>query len=254
MSEKALAITPREAPEANTVAPMVAMIERVAMDPTIPIDRLEQMLAMKERLDAKAAEVAFNEAFAACQAEMPKVIARHKNDQTNSKYAKLADVYDIANPISTAHGFSFSTFPASCQKDGCQGIRWELRHSAGHVIGDVAEVPTDDKGMKGTQNKTATHAFGSTISYGRRYIFCMIFNLATEDDNDGNNLQKSGPINEEQFRTIRKLLDQVGGEDAFLGMFKVDVIESIPSARFYEAEALLRRKAAAMAKKSEGEE
>ena len=45
-------------------APMVAMIERIAMDPSIPIDRLEQMLAMKERMDAKAAEKAFAAAFA----------------------------------------------------------------------------------------------------------------------------------------------------------------------------------------------
>lgn len=244
-----VAKTERMTPQvASAEAPMVAMIERIAMDPSIPIDRLEQMLAMKERLDAKAAEVAFNEAFAACQAEMPKVIARHRNDQTSSKYAKLSDIYAATKPIATAHGFSFSTFPAKSDRDGMQGIRWELRHSAGHTIGDTAEVPTDDKGMKGNANKTATHAFGSTISYGRRYLFCMIFDIATEDDNDGNNRQKSGPLTEDQFRTIRRLLDKVEGEDAFLKLFQVSVVEEIPAARFFEAEALLRRKAAGMAK------
>ena len=33
-------------------APMVAMIERIAMDPSVPIERLEQMMAMKERMEA----------------------------------------------------------------------------------------------------------------------------------------------------------------------------------------------------------
>jgi hypothetical protein len=35
-------------------------------------------------------------------------------------------------------------------------------------------------------NKTQVHALGSTSSYARRYLVCMIFNVTTEDDNDGN--------------------------------------------------------------------
>ncbi|MCY1292710.1 hypothetical protein D9M70_419460 [compost metagenome] len=38
-------------------APMVAMIERIAMDPNIPIDRLEKMLAMKERMEDRNREM-----------------------------------------------------------------------------------------------------------------------------------------------------------------------------------------------------
>jgi hypothetical protein len=42
-------------------------------------------------------------------------------------------------------------------------------------------------GPKGNQNKTATHGFGSTMSYGRRYLICLIFNITlTNEDQDGN--------------------------------------------------------------------
>ncbi len=37
-------------------APMISMIERIAMDPTIPLDRLEKMLDMKERMEDRARE------------------------------------------------------------------------------------------------------------------------------------------------------------------------------------------------------
>lgn len=174
----------RDAAELMPADPMVSMIERVAMDPNADIDKLERMLAMKERLENKAAETAFNEAKAAAQAEMPAIAARHNNDQTRSRYAKLKDIYDECKPILATHGFSFSAVPVIGGRDGYINMRWTLSR-AGHSISDVSEVPIDDKGMKGTANKTQTHAYGSTTSYGRRYLFCAVFDVAIGDDDDG---------------------------------------------------------------------
>ena len=41
--------TPTETQSYRADAPMISMIERIAMDPNIPLDRLEKMLDMKER-------------------------------------------------------------------------------------------------------------------------------------------------------------------------------------------------------------
>ena len=43
------------------------------------------------------------------------------------------------------------------------------------------------KEAMGTVNKTKIHASGSTLSYGRRYLLKLIFNLTTVDelDDDG---------------------------------------------------------------------
>lgn len=190
--------------------PMVSMIERVAMDPNADIDKLERMLAMKERLEDKAAETSFNEAKAAAQAEMPAIVARHDNDQTRSKFAKLKDIYDECKPVLAKHGFSFSAVPVTGGRDGYLNMRWTLSR-AGHSITDVSEVPIDDRGMKGTANKTQTHAYGSTTSYGRRYLFCAVFDIAIGDDNDGNGAP-AATITAEQYVALRNKLEESGME------------------------------------------
>lgn len=50
-------------------------------------------------------------------------------------------------------------------------------------------MPADGKGAKGGDVMTKTHAAGSAMSYGQRYLLKMIFNLAVGDDDDG---QKAG--------------------------------------------------------------
>lgn len=212
--------------------PMVSMIERVVMDPNADLDKLERMLAMKERMDAEAARRAFSDAMAACQAEILPVAKNRNNDQTRSKYADLAAIYAACKPIIARHGFSFSTFPASAQNAGMMGVRWTLRHQLGHEESDVAEIPIDDKGMKGTANKTQTHAFGSTASYARRYLFCMIFDVATGDDNDGNS-QKVETISEQQYTILRDLIEKAGiTEDIVCCAERVDVLPELPAAKF----------------------
>lgn len=190
------------------VDPMASMIERVAMDPNADINKLERMLEMKERLDRDAAQKSFNEALAMAQSEMPSVAARHDNDQTKSKYAKLQDIYEACKPIAAKHGFSFNAIPASGGRDGFMNMKWTLRRGA-HIETDVSEIPIDAKGMKGNANKTGTHAYGSTTSYGRRYLFCAVFDVAIGEDNDGNNAHTE-TVSHEQFIALRDKLEESG--------------------------------------------
>lgn len=219
---------------AATVDPVLSMIERVVMDPNADLDKLERMLAMKERIDADAARRAFSDAMAACQAEMQPVARNKKNDQTRSKYADLAAIYTACKPLVSKYGFSFSTFPASTEKPGMMGVRWTLRHKAGHEESDMAEIPLDDKGMKGTANKTQTHAFGSTASYARRYLFCMIFDIATGDDDDGQSAQRNAePITEEQYIELRDLIEQAGiTEDIVCTAERIAMLAELPASKF----------------------
>ena len=54
--------------------PMVSMIERIALDPNADLDKLERMLAMKERMDAQNAKVAFAHSLSVARAEMPPIV------------------------------------------------------------------------------------------------------------------------------------------------------------------------------------
>jgi hypothetical protein len=231
--------------------PMVSMIERVVMDPNADLDKLERMLSMKERMDAETARRAFSDAMAACQGEMEPIARNQRNSQTNSNYADLAAIYKTCKPVSGKHGFSFSTFPAQSEKPNHMAVRWTLRHSAGHEESDIAELPIDDKGIKGTVNKTGVHAFGSTASYARRYLFCMIFDVATADDNDGNN-QPAETINADQFIILRDLIEATKTDEAKFHLAhghkdpaNAD-LHQFPARLFETAKAQLERKKAQM--------
>ena len=237
-------------------APMVAMIERIAMDPSIPLDRLEKMLDMKERMEDRAredqerqAKKAYFAAMAKCQSEIPVVARTRSNEHTRSKYADLSAIEGSAMPVIHRHGFSVSFQPDGYNDKGELRILWEIAHAEGHVRNGTGEIPVDGAGAQGKVNKTGTQAFGSTATYGRRYLLCMLFNISTGDDTDGNNQNRDvNYITPEQFQSLRALLGESGrDEQKMLDWLKLEFLEDLPLARFGEVDALLRK---AIAEKS----
>lgn len=242
---KAVDIATRDETSVKTIrsedAPMVAMIERIAMDPTIPIDRLEKMMAMKERMEDRAREdqefqarKAYFAAMSVCQAELPVVVKKSRNSHTNSNYADLAAIEDQAMPIIHKHGFGVSFQPDGYNEKGELRIRWEISHQEGHVKNGVGEIPVDAAGAQGKVNKTGTQAFGSTATYGRRYLLCMLFNISTGDDRDGNAPKDSSePINEEQLKQIRDLIEESGAAiDICCENWGIAALPDLPSSKF----------------------
>ncbi|MHC2481605.1 ERF family protein [Rhizobium leguminosarum] len=241
-------------------APMVAMIERIAMDPNIPIDRLEKMLAMKERMEDRAREdaerqarKAFFAAMSLCQKELPVVIKRSRNTHTNSNYADLAAIEEQAMPIIHDHGFAVSFQPDGYNDKGELRILWEVSHAEGHARSGVGEIPVDAAGAQGKVNKTGTQAFGSTATYGRRYLLCMIFNISTGDDRDGNKVPAREPekISKEQAGVILTLLDETDSDiEQFCRMGKIDAVPDMLAVDFDDAVRLLNQKKAKLSQRA----
>lgn len=236
-------------------APMVAMIERIAMDPNIPIDRLEKMLAMKERMEdraredqARVARQAYFKAMAECQAELPVVVKKSRNDHTKSTYADLAAIEQQAMPTIHRFGFMVSFQPAGVNEKGEQRIKWTVAHSAGHIETGEAEIPVDIAGTNGTKNKTSTQAFGSTATYGRRYLLCMLFNISTGDDNDGNKTpSEEERISPEQVKVILKLIEETNSDiEQFCRMGKIEAVPDMLAKQFESAVRILNERKAKM--------
>lgn len=174
------------ATQADSVT-MLTMISRAASDPTVDIEKLERLMAMKERMDAKEAEVSFNDSMSDAQAKMRPISADLTNPQTRSKYASYAKLDGKLRPIYTDAGFSLSFDTDDSPKEDHVRVLCYVSHKAGHTRTYKADMPVDGKGAKGNDVMTKTHAFGSGTSYGMRYLLKMIFNVAVgEDDNDGN--------------------------------------------------------------------
>jgi hypothetical protein len=165
---------------------LIQVIARAASDPTVDIEKMQQLLAMKERIDAKNAEMEFNLAMMLCQAEIPAICKDAKNSHTNSRYATLEAVNDKIVPAYTKHGFALSFGTTDSKLEGYIRLTCHVSHTAGHSRDYQADLPLDGAGSQGKANKTGVQAFGSTVSYGRRYLTCLIFNVTlTNEDRDG---------------------------------------------------------------------
>ncbi|MCG7598828.1 ERF family protein [Halomonas sp. McH1-25] len=175
------------APVHNDASAIIQVIERAALNPDVDIDKMERLLQMQERILAKNAESAFHKAMTQAQTKMRPVVRDASNDQTRSRYARLETIDRQVRPIYTEAGFSLSFGTADCPIQDHIRITCDVSHIEGHTKQYQVDMPLDMYGMKGNQNKTATHAHGSTMSYGRRYLTLMLFNIPmAHEDDDGN--------------------------------------------------------------------
>jgi hypothetical protein len=173
-------------PPASDVAAFIQLIERVARDPSIDVDKLNRLLMMRERENARLAEQAFCAALAEAQTEMVPVVADSNNPQTRSRYASYAALDRAVRPIYTRHGFglTFNTDDAPGLEQA--RVTCDVCHSGGHTRRYRIDMPVDGKGARGGDVMTKTHAVGSGVSYAMRYLLRMVFNLAVDHDDDGN--------------------------------------------------------------------
>lgn len=187
----------------NSSLAIIQVIERVALNPEIDVEKMRQLLDMQLKIMDRQAAEAYAEAMMAAQNEMPPVVVNKENKQTNSRYADLEAVNRIVTPIATKHGFSISfNTEKSCLENHVQIVATVL-HRGGHFKVYNYDAPMDDAGIAGKINKTPTHARASSISYGQRYLLKLIFNLTIAgEDNDGNGQTNEQGINVEAIKEM----------------------------------------------------
>lgn len=236
---------------ASESAAIFQIIERAARDPNVDLDKMERLMAMRERELNRHAEQAFNEAMKAAQAEMRAISADATNTQTRSKYATYAKLDAALRPIYTKHGFSVSFDEDDSPKPDHIRCLAYVAHEAGHTRTYRKDMPADGKGAKGGDVMTKTHATGAASSYGQRYLMRNIWNVAVgEDDTDGNAVDAPAEtINADQLATIRRLIEETNSDiQKFCELGKIDALPDMPARQFDNAVRLLEQKKARMAK------
>lgn len=169
------------------------LIERLATDPRVDVDKLERLMAMQQAMKQQIAKAAFDAAMSAAQAEMRRVATDSNNPQTRSRYASYGALDRALRPIYTGHGFGLSFNTGDGAPAEFVRILCEVTHRDGYSKSYHIDMPADGKGAKGGDVMTKTHAVGSAASYGMRYLLKMIFNVAVgEDDDDGNGASGKG--------------------------------------------------------------
>jgi hypothetical protein len=206
---------------------MMAMIERASRDPSVDVDKMRQLFALRKELLDEENKRLFNAAMNAAQAEMTPVAVNMTNPQTRSRYASYDQLDRAIRPIYTKHGFSISYDQGDTPLPEHIRVLAYVAHSSGYERTYRTDMPTDGKGAKGGEVMTKTHAVGAGKSYGKRYILRDVFNLAIgEEDKDGN--AEKEHIGPGQVADIRALLSEVNAsEESFLRVIKAKSIESI---------------------------
>lgn len=217
-----------------------AMMERLAVNKDVDVEKLERMMAMNERILDRNAEQAFAADYVRMKPKLPKVVRTKINTQTDSKYAPLEDINTQIDPVLEEYGFGTST-KIVAQTESTVTVQATLWHRDGHKESTNIVMPLDNVGAKGTVNKTNVHATASSVTYAKRVAICALLNISTGDDKDGNTQAVS--VSTEQAAEIDTLIRESGADrKKFLAVMLVEDVRDIPARSYQMCVELLKKK------------
>jgi len=232
----------RPAPAISETLAMIQLIERMAMNPEINIERVQQLISMQERMEerqfARNSKMAYDAAFAIMQGQLPIIAEDKEHGGTKSTYATFDAINQAIRPALSENGFSLKfRIHQEAAKVSITGI---LAHKGGYSEETTIELPVDTGGQKNN-----VQAIGSTQSYGQRYVTKALLSLSSRksDDDNGDKGGGSPSISEDQCQTLLDRMREVSADfPKFLAYFKLQELADLPAKRFAEAIATLDRK------------
>jgi hypothetical protein len=246
-------------------SPLLAMLERFATDPNFDRDTFSMMLKAHLEMIETQKQAAYITAMNAAQREIQQVKASGKNPVFNSAYPLLRDLDDACREHYTQHGLS-ATFgsilkkkydpPVPPPRDNEQRVVLQITHDSTWFEEFHLDVPKDLPGG-GPRSATAIQNIGKNVTYARRYLLQMAFNLvpfANPDDNDGNAVRT---VTAKQAAEMVAKAAEAGVNLAALlsGMSKGQVVaaEDVPEGEYTQVMNVLIQRAKRNAQKEEGE-
>lgn len=215
--------------EEHSIAPaeqadsLIAVIARAAQDPTVDVEKMERLLALKQKIDDDHRRQVFMAALARVQQKIPHINKAGRiivKGQEVSRYARLEDIDRVVRPILAEEGLAVS-FDTEPHNNNVRVI-CRLSHEMGHSETKQVDLPIDTSGYK-----NVVQGVGSTVAYGRRILCKMWFNVIEEgEDIDGH--PEPVPLTEAQRNSIINLLNVTKSKEAdfcrFMGVAKIEDI------------------------------
>lgn len=198
-------------------ATLLQVIQRAAADPQCDIEKMERLMQMHERFQARQAEQQYAEALASMQQELP-AIAERGNAAGRYTYALWEDINERLKPILARHGFALS-FRTPRNEKGVE-VEGVLTHRAGHSERTSILLPADASG-----NKNAVQAVASSVSYGKRYTAGALLNFTThgEDDDAYSAAPQRSALQDQVVIDILERVTEVATKDALSEVWKAAV-------------------------------
>jgi hypothetical protein len=118
---------------------------------------------------------AIAKALAAAQGEMSAAKKDSNNPHFKSKYADLTAVWDACRAALSRHSVAVVQAPEPSESGVM--LRTVLMHESGEWIDSTLFIPAAQSGAQ---------AFGSAMSYARRYSLAAMVGVVADEDDDGN--------------------------------------------------------------------
>jgi hypothetical protein len=237
---------PAQLPAVSESAALLQVIERMAVNPAVDVEKFERLMALQERMVARNAKTAYHAALAELQPKLPVIGERGEikiRDQVQSRYALWEDVVRAIAPLLSEHGFALS-FRVSRDTER-QNVTGILSHRDGHSEETTLSLPIDNSG-----SKNGVQGIGSTVSYGKRYVTQALLNLVSSGDDDDGQGGGNGLITAEQKAELVELLKANGatypdgaGTKKFLDFMGVASLDEINASDFNKGRLALAAKA-----------
>ena len=207
-----------------------------------PVEVVKIFRIMHDKGASNAREEAFLAAFIDMQGELPVIseggIIANKYGKEQSRYALWEDINEAIKPVLTKYkfalSFELSTLPERIIVTGI------LCHINGHQRRSEIGLPLDTSG-----SKNIVQAFGSSISYGKRYVTQALLNLTCGgEDDDGAAGGGEEYIPQDKQRELKGMLEKVNGsEEGFLKNLGADNWGKIKADQYDRALMLIKKKA-----------
>lgn len=206
MTKQITKVKPQNKPVNQPVEGLIAQ----AIEKGLPVETMERLFALREKVKAEYAKEQFTQALADFQKDCPIV---EKNKKVLNKdgrtlryqYASIDNIIGSIKAPLSQNGLAYS-FSVE-QTENKIKATCTITHIAGHSSTSSFEIPIDKEGYM-----TEPQKYASALTYAKRYALTNALGLVgTEEDTDATDVGKNGDVKDTKAKIIF-LLRSLGHE------------------------------------------
>ena len=188
------------APQSTAIATTSPMqLIELAIEKNADMERLEKLMDLQDRWEAKGAKKAFFMAMSNFQRDCPD-IKKLKNAH-NCKYAPLGDIINQVRILLADCGLSYRF--EQKHENKLISVKCIVSHIDGHSESTMMMAPADESGKKST-----IQAIASAVTYLSRYTFTSAFGITTADEDiDGRVPQLPPEVGSDPYAELEAALE-----------------------------------------------
>lgn len=230
-------------PDAASVTDITRLLH-TAVEQNIPVETMERLVALHERMSDRAAAAEFAAALARFQRACPLIARTSRADIVSGSgakfsynYAELDEIVRTIRDLLHECGLSYS-WDSKVGPNGMLECTCTLTHVKGHKSQASFACPTESRaGMSAAQKVAAA------LTFARRQTLVQVLGLTTCDSDTDAVLGSVAPISAEQVQMLANLITEVGADvGRFLKYMGVATLAEIQERHYAGAVAALQQK------------